>query len=55
MIELIHGKFFTYLILGLYLIRATTYLHGRHFGPASYWLCAMGITISAEFLISRYP
>ena len=55
MIDLIHGKAFTYVILCLYAVRALSYLHGRHLGPAAYWVCAFGITVSAEFLIARFP
>lgn len=55
MTELLHGKAFTYVILALYAIRCVSYLHGRHYGPAMYWLCALGITVSAEFLVKRFP
>lgn len=49
------GRFFTYAILGLYSLRCLSYLYGAHWGRAMYWVCALGITVSAEFLISRYP
>lgn len=46
---------FTYIILGLYSLRCLSYLPGAHWGKAAYWVCAFGITASAEFLIGRYP
>lgn len=49
------GKTFTYLIIGLYILRCFSYLYGAHYGRAVYWACAMGITVSAEFLITRWP
>ncbi len=55
MLELLHGKAFTFLILFLYFLRAASYVHGGHYGPAAYWVCAFGITVSAEFLIARFP
>lgn len=55
MLELLQGKAFTYAILGLYALRAGSYFSGAHWGPASYWCCAFGITIAAEFLIPRFP
>lgn len=55
MYELLTGKAFTYVILFMYAMRAGTYMASNHWGPASYWICALGITISAEFLIPRWP
>lgn len=55
MIHLLEGKFFTYAILVLYALRAVGYASGGRWGPMGYWLSAMCITISAEFLISRWP
>lgn len=55
MIEFLSGKFFTYIIMSLYAIRSGTYASGGHWGPAGYWLSALFITISAEFLIKRWP
>lgn len=55
MAEFMEGKFFTYAILGLYSLRAIGYASGGHWGPMGYWLSAMCITISAEFLIARFP
>jgi hypothetical protein len=52
---LLTGKGFTYLILGLYLARCLSYCWGGSYGRALYWLCAIGITVSAEFLIARWP
>jgi hypothetical protein len=49
------GKTFTFMILGLYGLRCSSYLATKHYGPASYWLCAFGITVSAEFLMRRFP
>lgn len=49
------GRGFTYVILGLYTLRCLSYAYGGHWGRAAYWLCAMGITVSAEFLIVRWP
>jgi hypothetical protein len=47
------GKGFTYAILGLYALRAGGYAVGGDWARVMYWLCAMGITVSAEFLIDR--
>jgi len=55
MMELLTGKLFTYVILSLYALRAGTYAWGGHWGPMSYWVCAFGITVAAEFLILRWP
>lgn len=55
MIELLSGKAFTYVIMSLYGVRSATYAIGGHYGPAAYWLSALFITISAEFLIKRWP
>ncbi len=55
MIRFIEGPFFTYTIMALYVLRCVTYAYGSHWGRASYWLCALGITISAEFLMKRWP
>jgi len=55
MVELLLGKGFTYAILALYGLRAGTYIWGGHYGPAMYWVSALCITISAEFLIPRFP
>ena len=53
--ELFLGKGFTYIILSLYGLRAASYAFGHHWGPMSYWVCAFGITVSAEFLITKFP
>jgi hypothetical protein len=42
---LLEGKAFTYVILALYALRCSSYVLGKHYGPAAYWLCAFGITI----------
>ncbi len=55
MFELLTGKAFTYVILSLYMLRAATYFIGHNWGPAVYWVCALGITIAAEFLIPKWP
>lgn len=55
MTAFLSGKGFTYLILGLYSARSLSYAAAKSWGPALYWLCALGITVSAEFLIKRYP
>lgn len=53
--DLLHGKLFTYAILSLYALRAGSYGFGHHWGPMTYWVCAFGITVAAEFLILRFP
>lgn len=53
--ELLQSKAFTFLILTLYALRASSYFVGKHYGPGAYWCCAFGITIAAEFLIPRWP
>jgi len=53
--EFAGGRGFTYVILSLYALRCVSYAATKHYGPAAYWLCAFGITISAEFLIRRFP
>ena len=55
LVELLGGKGFTYVILALYAARCVTYAATKHYGPAGYWLCAFGITVSAEFLVRRWP
>jgi hypothetical protein len=45
------GKGFTYCILGLYSRRLLSYAATGEWGRAMYWTCALGITISAEWLI----
>ena len=55
MIRLLTGPGFTYLIISLYALRCVTYAIGGHWGRAAYWVCALGITVSAEFLIKRWP
>lgn len=55
MIAFLSGKAFTYVIMSLYAIRSTTYALGGHYGSACYWLSALFITISAEFLIKKFP
>jgi hypothetical protein len=52
---LLDGKAFTYCILTLYALRCLSYAAGGHWGRAGYWICAFGITVSAEFLITRWP
>lgn len=51
----VEGPAFTYCIMALYILRCLSYASGEHYGRAAYWLCALGITISAEFLITRWP
>ena len=53
--DLLNGKFFTFLILSLYALRAGSYFVTGHIGPGAYWTCAAGITVAAEFLIPRFP
>lgn len=55
MIRFFDGPGFTYAILSLYSLRCVSYALGQHWGRAGYWLCAAGITVSAEFLIRRWP
>lgn len=55
LLQLLSGKFFSYLILSLYALRCGSYLFTKHWGPATYWICAFGITLSAEFFIKRWP
>lgn len=50
-----NGRGWTYAILALYTARCITYACGAHWGRVAYWLCAAGITISAEFLVTRFP
>jgi hypothetical protein len=49
------GPAFTWAILTLYALRCVSYAFGGHWGRAAYWLCAAGITVSAEFLMRRWP
>lgn len=51
----LESRFFTYVILSLYGMRCLSYLVTKHYGPASYWICAFGITVSAEILIKKFP
>lgn len=51
----LEGPAFTYVILALYAARCLSYAGGGHYGRVCYWLCAFGITLSAEFLITRWP
>lgn len=53
--KIFEGPLFTYAILSLYTLRCLSYAYGSHWGKMSYWVCAIGITISAEFLIGRFP
>lgn len=53
--QFLAGKTFTYIILTLYGLRCVSYASTKHCGPAAYWLCAFGITVSAEFLMRRWP
>ncbi len=53
--EFLESKVFTYCILTLYALRCGSYFFTKHYGPGSYWLFAFGITVSAEFLIKRFP
>jgi hypothetical protein len=55
MMTLFTGKGFTYVIMALYAARCVSYVAGGHYGRACYWLCALGITISAEFLMTKWP
>ncbi len=55
MTSILEGKAFTWAILSLYGLRCLSYATTSHWGRAAYWLCAAGITVSAEFLISRWP
>lgn len=55
MSRFLDGPWFTYAILSLYALRCLSYAAGAHWGRAGYWLCAAGITVSAEFLIRRWP
>ena len=47
------GKAFSYAIMSLYLMRAGGYAVGGDWPRVMYWLCALGITVSAEFLIGE--
>jgi len=49
------GRAFTWAILSLYTLRCGSYALTGHYARALYWLCALGITVSAEFLIARWP
>lgn len=49
------SRAFTYTILSLYGLRCLSYFITKHYGPASYWLFAFGITVSAEILIKKFP
>jgi hypothetical protein len=49
------GKSFTWAILSLYGLRAFSYIFTGHYGPACYWISASMITISAEFLFTKWP
>ena len=51
----IMGRGFTWAIITLYSLRCVSYAWGGHWGRAAYWLFALGITVSAEFLIVRWP
>lgn len=51
----LEGRTFTYTILSLYGLRCLSYFVTKHYGPASYWLFAFGITVSAEILIKKFP
>ncbi len=51
----LESKAFTYAILSLYGLRCLGYLVTGHYGPAAYWVCAFGITVSAEFLVRAFP
>ena len=55
LMEFAGGRGFTFAILALYSLRCLSYAATKHYGPAAYWLCAFGITVSAEFLIRRWP
>lgn len=54
-IEILQGNLLTYIILVLFALRAITYAWTSSWGYMIYWLCAFGITVSAEFLIVRWP
>jgi len=49
------GRAFTFVILACYALRCASYAWTGHYGPAMYWASAMAITVSAEFLIPRWP
>lgn len=53
--SLIESRAFTYAILALYGLRCSSYVFTKHYGPASYWFFAFGITVSAEILIKKFP
>lgn len=53
--DFITGPGFTWVILACYGLRLGSHLWGQHWGRASYWFFAIGITISAEFLMRRWP
>jgi hypothetical protein len=58
MIELIARVFrsphlFVYLILFLYACSSVRYLYAGKYGNAMYWVCAIGITIAATFLMDH--
>ncbi len=55
LLSLLEGRAFTYVILTLYALRCLSYVFTKHYGSASYWLCALGITVSAAFLMRRFP
>lgn len=54
-LHLLESKGFTYVILTLYGLRCSSYLVTKHYGNAAYWFFAFGITVSAEFLMRRWP
>jgi len=45
------GRGFTFAILALYTLRLGSYAIAGDWARAMYWTCALGITVSAEFLI----
>ena len=47
------GKGFTYAILALYTLRAASYGWSGNWSRLMYWVCALGITVSAEFLVGK--
>lgn len=55
MTRFLDGPAFTYAILALYALRCGSYAFSSHWGRAGYWVGAMWITLSAEFLVRKWP
>lgn len=48
-----HPHLFPVVIMGLYAVTSIRYAIAGDWGRVMYWMCAMGITFSATFMVGK--